>query len=177
MATTSILISRFPIMLTFHPLPSSRSDTFSSYLRRSFPHDYSIILLLDYPESIRLRHLQDLRSINIAFVSLPQKVNMRDTLNFSHFDTYAFYMIKEMKNSVIYTQSARPLFAPCLFYLKTISRFPIFIEGADISCESNVYRFGNDKALNNTIKVERKRSVNSLFFFSSLLNLFNSATY
>lgn len=50
MATTSILSSRFPFMLTFHPLPSSRSDTFSSAIDPT----HITSLLLRYSESIRL---------------------------------------------------------------------------------------------------------------------------
>lgn len=126
--------------------------------------DRSYVLSLSprYPDHPRLRHLQDLRSTNIAFVSLPQKVNMRDTPNSSLFDTHAFYMIKEMKNSVIYTQSARPLFAPCLFYLKRYRVFLPLLKArrrtlvAKATCTDPATI---NKALNNIIKVEWKRSV------------------
>lgn len=154
MATTSILSSRFPFMLTFHPLPSSRSDTFSSYLRSILRISHHYYFVIRSPLDL-LRHLQDLCSINIAFVSLPQKVNMRDTPNFSHLDTHAFYMIKEMKISVIYTQSARPLFAPCLFYLKryrgflSLSKARILVAKATCIDPATI-----NKALNNIIKVE-----------------------
>lgn len=127
---------------------------FIFHLRRSFPHIITS-LLLDYPEFIRLRHVQDLCSMNIAFVSLPQKVNMRDTPNFSHFDTHAFYMIKEMKNSVIYTQSARPLFAPCLFYLKRYRVFLSLLKARILVAKATYTDSATiNKALNNIIKIE-----------------------
>lgn len=111
MATTSILILRFLIVLTFHLLPSRHI-----FILFAFP---IIIIIFCYPYHQTCPIIFKTCVWQHRFRFLPaKKVNMRDTQNFSLFDTHAFYMIKKMKNSVIYTQSARPLFAPCLFYLK-----------------------------------------------------------
>lgn len=139
----------------------------SSILIRLIPTRHILFASIVFPRIIIItslsgppglfRHLQNLRWINIAFVSLPQKVNMRDMPNFSLFDTHAFYMIKEMKNSVIYTQSARPLFAPCLFYLKRYRVFLSLLKARRqilVAKATYIDSATINKALNNIVKVE-----------------------
>lgn len=99
MASTSVLISCLLTVLTFHS-------------RFPFLVVISCVVIVIPLSIIRLASFSSLRFtfVQCRFLLPPAKVNTCDTPNFSPFGAHAFYMIKEIWNSIIYTKSARPLY-------------------------------------------------------------------
>lgn len=88
MASTSILISCFLTVLTFHSYP-----LFQHHCRHMLSR-VIIIVIITLSGSPGL--LRTFPETYVRFFLPPAKVNTRDTPNFSLFGAHAFYMIKEI---------------------------------------------------------------------------------